>query len=141
MHAHISPELFIACGAILLVTLPFILRDVKNRQKALSEWQKITGKVRAILYVYRGSSVIYSYTFNGQEYKSRDIPNKYQPLRNLKEGSEITLLVNPNDPTKSYIWAPRYKFFDERINRDGVIIIIIVALTAVLWLLLGPPNV
>lgn len=83
--------------------LPLTFWRIRTIQQMFAKSVEIIGQVTGISFIKDRGRVEYSYTYQNQDYSGGNAIMKTNKTKQLSSGSEVVLLVNPDDPKRALI--------------------------------------
>jgi hypothetical protein len=87
----------------LVIGLPLAIWRVRSIQQMFANSVEVNGQVTDISFFRDRGRVEYSYSYQGQNYSGGNAIMKTGKTLQLRPGSQIMLLVNPNEPKRALI--------------------------------------
>ena len=86
-----------------VIGLPLSIWRVRSIQKMFANSVEVTGQITDLSFFRDRGRVEYSYIYQGQNYSGGNAIMKTGKTLQLRPGSQILLLVNPNEPKRALI--------------------------------------
>jgi hypothetical protein len=87
----------------LVVGLPLAFWRIRSIQQLFAKSVEINGQVTNISFIKDRGRVEYSYTYQNQKYSGGSAIMKTGKTQKLSSGSQVVLLVNPDQPKRALI--------------------------------------
>jgi hypothetical protein len=87
----------------LVIGLPLAIWRIRSIQQIFANSVEVNGQVTDISFFRDRGRVEYSYSFQGQNYSGGNAIMKTGKTLQLRPGSQVMLLVNPNEPKRALI--------------------------------------
>jgi len=98
--------------ATILLTLAVVItmlfgslasKRISSIKRVLSSGPEVKGRIQDIAFVKDRGRVEYEYEYNGQTYQAGNAIWKNKETRQLQAGGEITVIVDPDKPSRAFI--------------------------------------
>ena len=87
----------------LVIGIPLAIWRVRSIQQIFSKSVEVVGRISNISFYKDRGRVEYSYTYQGQNYSGGNAIMKTRITQQLSSGSQVVLLVNPDQPKNALI--------------------------------------